>query len=139
MPPNTDSDLSNDDDGYGDTRPLSYSETETERKKKIRFIDRVIKKRPKSPPLEIDDKDTDPRPLSYSDSEQDRGRKLNYIKKYASRKKMKMPKFPVELFKRNDPILSSDNITYITLSQSFARYCFCAVNHEKVYIMEADI
>ena len=33
LPPNSDSDLSGDDDGYGDTRPLSYSDTETERKK----------------------------------------------------------------------------------------------------------
>ena len=29
LPSNSDSDLSSDDDGYGDTRPLSYSDTET--------------------------------------------------------------------------------------------------------------
>ena len=100
LPPKSDSDPSSNDDGYGDTRPLSYSDTEMERKKKIRYIDRVIKKKPKPPPPEIDDKDTDPRPLSYSDSEQDRERKLNYIKKYALRKKMKMPKFPRGTFQK---------------------------------------
>ena len=50
-----------------------------ERKKEIRYIDRVIKKRPKPPPQEIDDKHRDPRPFSYSDSEKDRERKLKYI------------------------------------------------------------
>ena len=49
LPPNSDSDLSIDDDDNGDTRYLSYSDTEIERKKKVRYIDRVIKKRPKSP------------------------------------------------------------------------------------------
>ena len=93
LPPDSNSDLSSDDDGFGDTRPLSYSDTETERKAKLRYIKRVVKKRPKPPEPEIDDKDTDPRPLSYSDTEQERERKLNYIKKYSLRKKMKMPKY----------------------------------------------
>ena len=49
LPPISDSDLSSGDDGYGVTRPLGYSDTETELEKKIQYIDRVIKKRPMHP------------------------------------------------------------------------------------------
>ena len=90
LPPGSDSDLSSDDDGFGDTRPLSYSDNETERNSKVRYIKRVIKKLPKP---EIDDKDTDPRPFSFSDNEEERQKKKNYVKKYALRKRMKMPKY----------------------------------------------
>ena len=87
----SDSDVSN--DGYPlDARPLSYSDTETERKSKIRFI-KKMKKQPPPPPPFIDDKDTDPKPLSYSDTENDRERKLNFQKKYPIRKKIKIPKY----------------------------------------------
>ena len=90
IPPDSDSDLSSDDDGYGDTRPLSYSDDETERNSKVRYTKRVIKKLPEP---EIDDKDTDPRPLSFSDNEEERQKKKNYVKKYALRQRMKMPKY----------------------------------------------
>ena len=88
-----DSSDSDDDDRYPvDARPLSYSDTESERKSKIRYI-KKMKKQPPPPPPFIDDKDTDPRPLSYSDTENERERKLNYQKKYPIRKKMKIPKY----------------------------------------------
>ena len=90
LPLDSDSDLSSDDDGFGDTRPLSFSDTEAERNAKVRYIKKVVKKRPKP---EIEDKDTDPRPLSFSDTEEERQKKKNYIKKYSLRKRMKMPKY----------------------------------------------
>ena len=44
LPLNSDSDLSSDDDGYGDTRPFSYSDTETERKKKYDTLTELSKR-----------------------------------------------------------------------------------------------
>ena len=95
LPPSDDSDSDDDSDRdgrYMDDRPFSYSDTESEKKAKLRYGKMMKKLPPPAPPF-IDDKDTDPRPLSYSDTESERQRKLNYVKKYPKRLKIKKPQY----------------------------------------------